>query len=172
MYRSIVPLVSGEIGVDVASYLTQSAQIPSAVGVGVLVGVDGAVMAAGGYLVQGLPGADPELLDRLATRVEQAPPPSDLVRNGHGPVDMLRVLLDDVPVRVLEERPVRFACRCSPARVRAAIVAMGADEIRALLAAEESAEAVCEFCSTPYTVGRDELRELLATSSAPSDSET
>jgi molecular chaperone Hsp33 len=164
MYRSIVPLVSGEIGVDVASYLTQSAQIPSAVGVGVLVGGDGAVMAAGGYLLQGLPGADPDLLDRLATRVEHAVPPSDLVRAGRGPVEMLHLLFEDVTVRVLEERPVRFACRCSPARVRAAIVAMGADEIRALLAAEESAEAVCEFCSTAYTVGRDELRDLLAAS--------
>jgi molecular chaperone Hsp33 len=169
LYRSIVPLVSGEIGVDVASYLTQSAQIPSAVGVGVLVGGDGAVMAAGGYVLQGLPGADPELLDRLATHVERVPAPSDLVRAGHGPVDMLRLLFDDVAVRVLEERPVRFACRCSPARVRAAIVAMGAGEIEALLAAEETAEAVCEFCSTAYTLGHDELRALLASSRSGRD---
>ncbi len=171
MYRSIVPLVSGEIGVDVASYLTQSAQIPSAVGVGVLVGADGAVMAAGGYLLQGLPGADPELLDRLALRVERAPAPSDLVRAGHGPVEMLRLLFDDVAVRVLEEHPVRFACRCSPSRVRAAILAMGAGEIEALIAAEETAEAVCEFCSTAYTVGRDELRAMLAASTGDGDPE-
>ena len=162
LYRSIVPLVSGEIGIDVASYLRQSAQIPSAVGVGVLVGSDGGVMAAGGYLLQAMPGADEAALDRLATQVERAPSPSDLVRTGQGPLDMLRVLFADVPIRVLEEYPVRFACRCSPERVRRAIVAMGRDEIGALLAEERPAEAVCEFCSSVYTVDEPELRELLA----------
>jgi molecular chaperone Hsp33 len=162
LYRSIVPLVSGEIGIDVANYLTQSAQIPSAVGVGVLVGPDGGVMAAGGYLLQGMPGADEAALDRMATHVERAPSPSELVRTGQGPVDMLRVLFADVPIRLLEEYPLRFACRCSPARVRSAIVAMGRDEIGALLAEGRPAEAVCEFCSTAYTVDEPELRELLA----------
>jgi molecular chaperone Hsp33 len=162
LYRSIVPLVSGEIGIDVASYLTQSAQIPSAVGVGVLVGPDGVVMAAGGYLLQAMPGADETALDRLATHVERAPSPSELVRSGQGPVDMLRTLFADVPIRVLEEYPVRFECRCSPERVRRAIVAMGRDEIGALLAEGRPAEAVCEFCSTAYTVDEPELQELLA----------
>jgi len=161
LYRSIVPLVSGEIGIDIASYLTHSAQIPSAVGVGVLVGPDGGVMAAGGYLLQGMPGADEAALDQLATHVERAPSPSDLVRAGQGPVDMLRVLFAEVPIRVLEEYPVRFACRCSPERVRRAIVAMGRDEI-GLLIAEGKAEAVCEFCSTAYKIDAPELQELLA----------
>lgn len=161
MYRSIVPLVSGEIGIDVASYLTQSAQIPSAVAVGVLVGPDGGVLAAGGYLLQGMPGTEPETLARLATRVERAPAPSDLVRAGHGPVEMLLGLFAGVQVRVLEERAVRFGCRCSPSRVRAVILAMGGREIEALLAEEKPAQAVCEFCSTTYTVGEDELRALL-----------
>jgi molecular chaperone Hsp33 len=167
MYRSIVPLVSGEIGIDVASYLTQSAQIPSAVGVGVLVGPDGAVMAAGGYLLQGMPGADGDVLDRLAARVEQAPAPSELVRAGHGPVDVLRLLLAGVPSRVLEEYPVRFACRCTPERVRKAIVAMGRDEVAALLDEGKPAEAVCEFCNTTYTVAEADLRELLHAMDAP-----
>ncbi len=167
MYRSIVPLVSGEIGVDIASYLTQSAQIPSAVGVGVLVGSDGAVMAAGGYLLQGMPGADPDMLDRLATQVENVAPPSELIRTGHGPVDMLGLLLAGMPARVLEEYAVRFQCRCTPARVRAAIVAMGRDEIAALLAEGKPAEAVCEFCNTAYTVEERELRMLLDAMNGP-----
>jgi molecular chaperone Hsp33 len=169
MYRSIVPLVSGEIGVDVANYLTQSVQIPSAVGVGVLVGPDGGVMAAGGWLLQGMPGAEPELLDRLAAQVERAASPSELVRGGAGPVDMLATILADVPSRVLEEYPVRFACRCTPARVRTAIVAMGREEIAALLAEARPAEAVCEFCNTAYSVAEDELRELLAGLDGPAD---
>jgi molecular chaperone Hsp33 len=136
-------------------------QIPSAVGVGVLVDRDGAVRAAGGYLLQGMPGADPDVLDGLAARVEQAPRPSDLVRSGHGPVEMLALLLDDLPARVLEERAVSFRCRCTSARVRAAIVAMGREEIAALVAEGEPAEAVCEFCNTTYAVDPDELRALL-----------
>jgi molecular chaperone Hsp33 len=161
LYRSIVPLVSGEIGIDVATYLTQSAQVPSAVAVGVLVGPDESVLAAGGYLLQGMPGAAPELLDGLQARVEGQPPPSELVRAGHGPVDILTRLLGDMPARVLDEREPRFQCRCTPTRVRSAIIAMGRDEIAALRAEGQAAEVVCEFCNTTYTVSEEELAELL-----------
>ena len=126
-------------------------------------------MGAGGYLLQGMPGADPALLDRLAIRVERASSPSELVRAGQGPLDMLTMLLADLSVRVLEERAVRFACRCSPARVRAAILAMGRAEIAALLAEDKPAEAVCEFCSTAYAVEREELRTLLESAGSDGD---
>jgi molecular chaperone Hsp33 len=161
IYRSIVPLVSGEIGIDVASYLATSEQTPSAVGVGVLVGPDGDVRAAGGYLLQAMPGAEPAALDRFAARVEGLPTPSELVRDLHGPVGVLTRLFDGEAGRVLEERAVRFQCRCSPARVRTAIVAMGSAEIAALIAEGRPAEAVCEFCSAAYVVAEDELEELL-----------
>jgi molecular chaperone Hsp33 len=164
LYRSIVPLVSGEIGVDVATYLTQSAQIPSAVAVGVLVGPDASVLAAGGYLLQGMPGAETEALERLQASVERQPPPSELVRAGHGPLDILTRVLGDVPARVLDEREPRFRCRCSPDRVRGVILAMGRDEIVALIDEGAPAEAVCEFCNTAYTVSRDELGALLDSS--------
>jgi len=114
-----------------------------------------------------MPGADPDMLDRLATRVENVAPPSELIRTGHGPVDMLALLLAGMPARVLEEYAVRFQCRCTPARVRAAIVAMGRDEIAALLAEGKPAEAVCEFCNTAYTVEERELRMLLDAMNAP-----
>jgi len=161
IYRSIVPLVSGEIGVDVASYLMTSEQTPSAVGVGVLVGRAGDVRAAGGYLLQGMPGADPGVLERLAARVEGVPAPSDLVLRGLGAVGILGELLAGMPGRVLEERAGRFQCRCGRDRVRAAIIAMGRDEIEALLAEGRPAQAVCEFCSTAYLVDEDELTTLL-----------
>jgi molecular chaperone Hsp33 len=162
LYRSIVPLVSGEIGIDVAAYLTQSAQIPSAVAVGVLVGPDQCVRAAGGYLLQGMPGADEAALARLQARVESAQPPSELVRAGVGPIEILTRLLGGAPARVLDEREPRFCCRCSPERVRKAIVAMGREEIAALIDEGEPAEAVCEFCNTRYEVPHDELGALLA----------
>jgi molecular chaperone Hsp33 len=160
LYRSVVPLESGEIGADLARYLLASEQTRAAVGVGVFVDSDGRVAAAGGYLVQALPGATPETLDAVAASVERAATPSQLVRDGMGPADMLRAVVGD-GVSVLEERGVRFRCRCSRERVAVAILAMGRSEIEAVLADDRRAEATCEFCGARYVLEEDELRTLL-----------
>ncbi len=160
-YRSIVPLVSGEIGTDVASYLAGSEQIPSVVGVGVFVHADGRVGAAGGYLLQAMPGADAGAIDRLEENVGGAPPPSDLVRQGLDASAILARLLAGFPTRVLEEQALRFECRCSRERVEAAIVAMGRAELIDVLAHERRAEVVCEFCGARYLVDEAELRALV-----------
>jgi molecular chaperone Hsp33 len=160
LYRSVVPLESGEIGADLAGYLLASEQTRAAVGVGVFVDTDGRVVAAGGYLVQALPGATAETLDAVAERVERTATPSQLVREGMGPADMLRAVVGD-GVSVLEERAVRFRCRCSHERVAVAILAMGRGEIEAVLADDGRAEATCEFCGARYVLGADELRSLL-----------
>jgi molecular chaperone Hsp33 len=162
LYRSIVPLVSGEIGSDVASYLLSSEQFPSAVGVGVFVEADGRVGAAGGYLLQAMPGAAMATLDRITANVGAHAAPSDLVRRGLGGRDMLTYLLDGVSTRVLDERSARFHCRCNRDRVAAAILAMGRAELIDILAGEQRAEVVCEFCATRYLVDEDELRALRA----------
>src|SRR5262249_37710645 len=117
LYRSIVPLVSGEIGADLASYLLTSEQMPSAIGVGVFVEADGRVGAGGGWLLQGLPGASSAVLDGLAAQVERAAPPSDLIRSGLDASAMLAHVLGDVQKATPEEAQVRFHCRCSRARV-------------------------------------------------------
>ena len=160
LYRSIVPLESGEIGADLAGYLLASEQTRAAVGVGVFVDTDGRVAAAGGYLVQALPGATPETLDAVAARVERVATPSQLVRDGLGPADMLRAVIGD-GVSVLEERDVRFRCRCSRERVAVAILAMGRAEIEAVLADDRRAEVTCDFCGARYVLEEDELRGLL-----------
>lgn len=161
LYRSIVPIASGEIGVDLAAYLEQSEQTPSAVGVGVWVESDGRVGAAGGYLLQALPGARGEVLDPLASRVEAAPPPSDLVRRGVGAMGMLEALLGE-PVPTLERLPVRFRCRCSRGRVLGAMAAIGREGLAHLLSEDGTAEVVCDFCAVRYAVGRDDVAALLA----------
>lgn len=160
LYRSVVPLESGEIGADLAGYLLASEQTRAAVGVGVFVDTDGRVAAAGGYLVQALPGATPETLDAVAARVERVATPSQLVRDGLGPADMLRAVIGD-GVSVLEERDVRFRCRCSRERVAVAILAMGRAEIEAVLADDRRAEVTCDFCGARYVLEEDELRGLL-----------
>jgi len=163
-YRSVVPLVSGEIGSDVANYLAGSEQIPSAVALGVFVNPDGRVGAAGGFLLQAMPGADPRTVERLEENVGTSPPPSELVRSGLDARSMLAGLLNGVTTHVLEEHPVRFACRCNRARVESAILAMGRAEVLDVLAGERRAEVVCEFCAARYVVEEPELRALLAAS--------
>ncbi len=160
-YRSIVPLVSGEIGADVASYLAGSEQVPSVVGAGVVVHAAGRVGAAGGYLLQAMPGAEAGAIDRLERNVGAAPSPSELVRQGLGAPAILARLLAGFPTRVLEEQAVRFHCRCNRERVDAAIVAMGRAELLDVLAHERRAEVSCEFCGAHYVVEEPELRALL-----------
>jgi molecular chaperone Hsp33 len=161
-YRGIVPLVSGEIASDVASYLVESEQTPSVVAIGVFVNADGSVGAAGGYLLQTLPGADASAIDRLERNVSAIVPPTELVRRGLGAGDILGALLAGFSARVLDERPVCFRCRCNRARVEAAVVAMGKAELQDVLTAERCTEVVCEFCGERYLLGEAELRALLA----------
>lgn len=161
-YRSVVPLVSGEIGQDVASYLVNSEQTPSVVAIGVFVHADGRVGAAGGYLLQAMPGAEPATLDRLEENVGAAPPPSELVRGGAGASAILGLLLAGFDTHVLEERDVRFACRCSRTRAESAILAMGRVEILDVIERERRAEVVCEFCAERYVLEEPELRTLIA----------
>jgi len=162
IYRSIVPLESGEIGSDVARYLVDSEQTPSAVGVGVYVEPDGRVGAAGGYLVQTMPGAEPGTIERLEENVAAAGAPSDLVRQRLDGAAMLARLLAGFAAPVAEAQPVAFRCRCSRERVEAAILAMGRAEVLDVLVCERRVEAVCEFCSERYVVEEDALQALLA----------
>ena len=160
LYRSVVPLESGEIGADLAGYLLKSEQAPAAVGVGVFVGVDGQVEAAGGYLVQALPGASERALDTIAGRVEHLASPSELVREGLSASDILRRIVGE-DLALLEEHDARFRCRCSRERVAIAILAMGRREIESVLADDRRAEVTCEFCTQRYVLEEDELRGLL-----------
>ncbi len=165
-YRGIVPLVSGEIANDVASYLVDSEQTPSVVGIGVYVNAAGTVGAAGGYLLQTLPDVDAAAIDRLERNVAASEAPSELVRRGLGAADILDTLLSGFPARVLDARPVRFRCRCSRSRVEAAVVAMGKAELRDVLVCERRTEVVCEFCGERYLLDEAELRALLAEAQA------
>lgn len=162
LYRSVVPLVSGEVGEDIAHYLATSEQVPSVVGLGVFIDRDGAVAGAGGYLLQTLPGASDRTVDALAASVEAAPTPSTMVRDGLDPAAIAELLLGELGTTVLQRQPVRFHCRCSRERAGGAILAMGRDEIEDILVAAGSVEAVCEFCGERYRVEEDEVRALLA----------
>lgn len=160
-YRSVVRLVSSEIGEDLAHYFVESEQIPSAVGVGVFLDATG-VTAAGGFLVQSLPGADPALVDGVIEQIRNLPPVTEQVRNGLGPEEMVAAIFGEIPFRILERQPLRFACHCGRARFERALVALGREEVAALAARTEDTILTCEFCRETYAFAPEELRGLLA----------
>jgi molecular chaperone Hsp33 len=159
-YSGLVPLVSGEIAEDLASYLLESEQIPSALALGVHVRSEGTVSAAGGYLVQALPGADPEVLERLAARVHELPTVSSMLLAGVDADGLLDRLLGDLAGATRTRSEPRFSCLCTRERVQRAVLLLGREEAEAALAEQGEIEVVCEFCVERYTLGPDEVRSL------------
>jgi molecular chaperone Hsp33 len=184
-YRGMVPIVSGEIGEDIAYYLAKSEQVKSAVSLGVLMTVDGKdngdnqirtksetaefsldslrVSAAGGYIVQMMPSADEGLAALLEQNISRAPYATDMVRMGFSPIEMLKTVLGDVDVLVLEETEPRFYCQCSRERALLIISALGRDEIVDMLEKNNGAELICHFCNEAYQISADELVALIET---------
>lgn len=161
-YRGVVSIVSGEIGKDLAYYLSESEQTPAAVALGVHVLPEVAVDQAGGFLVQLLPGVTEQEAEDLSGRVKALAPVTTLLRRGEGPEVWFERLFPE-GVRVLERFPVRFHCGCSRDRVEGALKLLGVEEIRSLMETSR-ANAVgltCEFCRTEYAVSTEDLARLL-----------
>ncbi|MGH7459957.1 MAG: Hsp33 family molecular chaperone HslO [Longimicrobiales bacterium] len=161
-YVSTVELVSGEIGEDLAEYLARSEQVPSAVGIGVFVIPDGSVEAAGGYIVQLMPGVADAEAARIESVVRELPHPTAMLRGGDSPEDILTRIFG-AGFEVLDRMPVRFHCPCSKERVERALKLLGESAITDLIQeneAEGSTEVVCEFCNATYYLSRAELESL------------
>jgi molecular chaperone Hsp33 len=162
-YSGTVELLSGEIGSDLAHYLARSEQTPSAVGLGVFVGVEGGVEMAGGYLVQVLGGLHEDELAGVEQRVAALPHPTVMLREGITPEGMLARIFPD-GFEQLDKYPVSFHCPCSRARFEAAIVSLGESEIQGIIDADsgEATEVVCHFCNEAYHFSREEMEGILA----------
>ncbi|HSL70549.1 MAG TPA: Hsp33 family molecular chaperone HslO [Longimicrobiales bacterium] len=161
-YVSTVELVSGEIGEDLAEYLARSEQVPSAVGIGVFVIPDGSVEAAGGYIVQLMPGVADAEAKRIDSIVRELPHPTTMLRGGDSPEDILSRIFGD-SFDLLDRMPVRFHCPCSLERVERAILLLGEtaiDEMIAENAHDSATEVVCQFCNATYYLSVDELDSL------------
>jgi molecular chaperone Hsp33 len=160
-YTGIVPLVSGEVAEDLAHYLAESEQTASALAAGVFVASDLSVEAAGGYLVQALPGADPSVLRALETTVRSLPAPTELVRGGATADDIIDALLAGIGSRARERSQPQFFCPCDVDRIRRAVTLLGRAETRAIAEAGEVLEVRCEFCATSYRLAPDEVGALV-----------
>lgn len=159
-----IPLVSGEIGDDFTAYLFNSEQSPSAVGVGTLVNPDNTIKAAGGFIVQLLPGADDEVITAIEERLKVIDPISTMIENGMMPEQILEQVLGAGNVKALEKMPVHFQCQCSEERVSNAIISLGSEEIRDMIETDGQAEANCHFCNETYHFNKEALEELMKAS--------
>ncbi|WP_047986242.1 Hsp33 family molecular chaperone HslO [Ornithinibacillus californiensis] len=156
-----VPIVSGEISEDFTYYFATSEQVPSAVGAGVLVNPDHTILASGGFIVQVMPGADDEVIDKLEQRVTSFPPISSLVQAGKTPEEILEQLFEGEELKIHEKMPVQFKCKCSKERLGNAIIGLGKQEIQEMIEEDHGAQASCHFCNEDYHFTEEDLKELL-----------
>lgn len=163
-YRGMIPIVSGEIAEDFAYYLNVSEQTPSACILGVLVAPDNRVRAAGGILIQLMPGAqeDEELIQRIELGIHKMPALSRAIDEGRSPIDLLFDLLEGLEANIVRQRPLAFRCPCSKERFSRGLIALGQEELEAMIESQGGAELVCHFCGEAYDVTEDELRALIA----------
>lgn len=166
-YRGSVPIVSGEIAEDFAYYLTNSEQIPSAVLLGVHVRMSEdlqktIVTAAGGVMIQMMPGANVNTIEEIEKAISNAPQSiTEMIKDGAGIEDLLSGSLGKIEFELLEEKPVRFACSCSYEKAVSMIGALDIAEIKSMVKEDKGASIICHFCNETYVVDEDALEKIL-----------
>lgn len=156
-----VPIVSGEISEDFTYYFANSEQIPSAVGAGVLVAPEAHVLAAGGFILQIMPGADDSVIGKLENSIAALPQLSHFIEAGNNPEAIAEQLIPVESLHILETMPVQFTCTCSKERMLQAIKGLGVAEVQSMIEQDHGAEVTCHFCNEVYNVTEKELQGLL-----------
>ena len=160
-YIGSTELVSGEIGDDVTAYFARSEQTPTACALGVLVDRDQSVKVAGGYLLQLLPGAPDEVIDKLEAGIQRAGAVTPMLEAGMSPEDILGQVCGDLGVVFLETTPVEYRCYCSRERVVSALISLGRQELTEIAQEEKTFPVECQFCDTVYSFTPEDIREIL-----------
>lgn len=160
-YSGSVHLVSGEIAEDLTYYMASSEQIPTILGLGVLLDSNG-VKHSGGYLVQPMPGASEEVLTYLEQRISAFPDVSYLMEEGFNPAQILDLFIGDPEIDYLEVKPVRYQCDCNKDRISRALATLSKNDLDELAEEGKDVEVHCEFCNTDYVFSVDEIRSLIA----------
>lgn len=160
-YVGTVPLLSGEIAEDVTNYFVVSEQIPTACALGVLVDTDCSVAQAGGYLIQLLPGATDEEIDKVEAGVARLGAVTAALERGLDGEGLLREALSDFRLQALERSPVEYRCYCSRERMERALISLGAKDLRSLIDEQGEADLTCQFCDKSYHFTKPELEGLL-----------
>jgi len=161
-YCGTIELISGEIAEDLTYYFAKSEQIPSAVGLGVLVDTDRTVRQAGGFFVQLMPGAPDEVIDKLEDNINRVPYTTDLMDMGKTIEEILGMILKDFEYEINDRLPLNYLCDCSKERVEQALISIGAKDLAKIAQEDKKAEISCHFCNKKYEFNEEELMSLLA----------
>ena len=160
-YVGSVELISGEIGDDVTAYFAQSEQTPTACALGVLVDTDCSVKVAGGYLLQLLPGAPDDVIDKLEAGIQRAGAVTTMLEQGMTPEDILGAVVGDLGVVFMETTEVEYKCYCSRERVTSALISLGKKELKEIMDEGKDFPVECQFCDTTYAFTPDDIAALL-----------
>lgn len=153
-------LVGGEIAEDLTYYYATSEQTPSSVALGVLMNKDNTVKQAGGFILQLLPGASDEMIDKLEKRLSEITSITSLLDQGNTPEMILEHILGDMGLDMMEQVPTRFYCNCDKTRVEKALISIGRKELQEMIEEGEPIEVNCHFCSRNYEFTAEDLKEL------------
>ncbi len=153
-------LQTGEIAEDLTYYFAVSEQVPSAVGLGVLMNQDNTVKQAGGFIIQLMPDAKDEVIESLEKRIQEIDSVTMMLDRGLSPEKILEEILGDFGMTVYEQEPVAFSCDCSKERVKRALATISKKDLDSIINDGESIEVKCQFCNKAYTFEIDELKEL------------
>jgi len=160
-YVGTILLHSGEIADDLTYYFAESEQIPSSVGLGVLVNKDFSVMESGGFIVQLMPGASEEAISKLEGNIKNMPSVTDILREGKTPEELLSMVLDGLNMEITDTMPVKYHCGCDRDRMERALILLGKKELENFIADKEDIELKCQFCQNAYKFSIDDLKEML-----------
>lgn len=160
-YTGTVNLTTGEIAEDLAVYFLQSDQVPSAVGLGVLVDVDYSIKVAGGFIIQLMPDATEEQISKLEENLKGLPSVTSILDEYHDAEKLIEILMKDIDFKILEKREVSYKCNCSREKVEDAIISVGPREIEEILKEDKKAEVSCYFCDKVYDFDESDLERML-----------
>ena len=160
-YNGPTHLVSGEIAEDLTYYYAASEQVPSSVGLGVLMNKDNHVRQAGGFIIQVLPNAEDAVIDRLEKRLGEVDSVTKLLEDGMSPEDIVRYLMDGMDVDFLDTIPTQYHCNCSRERVSRAIASIGRKDLEEMIKDGEPVEVNCDFCGSHYLFDTEDLKQML-----------
>ena len=166
-YSGQTILQTGEIADDLTYYFAASEQVPSSVGLGVLMNRDNTVHCAGGFIVQVMPFVEESVLRQLEENIAGMKSVTAMLDGGHSPEEMLLQVLSGMEVEITDTMPAVFDCSCSRERIEKAIISIGKKEIEAMIADEKPIEVKCHFCNTAYEFTVEELKEILEKCSRP-----
>ncbi len=159
-YVGTIPLQTGEIAEDLTYYYAYSEQVPSSVGLGVLMNKDNTVNSAGGFIIQLMPFTPDDVIDKLEENLKSLPSVTDMLSSGKNPEQMLETVLAGLDITIHETYPTAFVCDCSNERVERSLCSLGEEDMAEIIEAGKPVEVKCQFCNKAYVYSVDELIKL------------